>query len=78
MESSVHAKLPSAPCQSVCNKNMLHGANCVRVNNQLTYYRTLGKGKPVMIFASGTGFPADGWFESGIANEMAKKTRVFV
>lgn len=73
-----YAKLPHASCHSTCKKASLHNGSCVRVNNELLYYRTSGKGGPVMIFSSGTGFPANGSFNAGIASAMARKIRVLI
>jgi len=41
------------------------------------YYRILGEGAPVIVFSSGTGFPASGWYESGITKALSKTFRVF-
>lgn len=76
------AEMPKTICESSCLANNAHslpnGAQCILLNNKYKiYYRTLGKNNPTMIFASGTGFPADGWFDSKIALDMAKKIRVF-
>lgn len=49
----------------------------VQIGENKIYVRTAGKGHPAIIFSSGTGFPADAWFESGIANEIAKTNKVF-
>ena len=48
----------------------------VLVGKYKIYYRTLGKGSPTIIFSSGTGFPADEWFNSHIAPALAKKVKV--
>jgi len=72
-----YAALPSAPCHSVCFTSLPMGGHCVRIGKQRMYYRLLGHGKPTMIFSSGTGFPATGWYDSGIAEQIAKKTQVF-
>jgi pimeloyl-ACP methyl ester carboxylesterase len=80
------AIMPKVICNSVCsdtpntyksNQSISSDAHCTHVGEYQTYYRLAGHGSPTIIFSSGTGFPADGWFESGIASAMAKKVRVF-
>ena len=73
----VYSKLPVAPCNSICSKDLLASENCMAVKGKLTYYRSQGHGEHTIIFSSGTGFPASGWFDSGIAKELAKKAKVF-
>lgn len=53
------------------------GEHYTQVGNNKIYYRVAGHGQPTVIFSSGTGFPADGWFDSGIATKIAEKTQVF-
>ena len=72
-----YAALPTAPCHSVCGDKLAVGEHCVRVGQHRMYYRVLGQGKPTMIFASGTGFPAAGWYEANISKAMAQQTQVF-
>lgn len=81
-----HADMPKISCESACpntpiqfssNQSLPSGGRCVRLDKNTIYYRTLGKGKPTIIFSSGTGFPSDGWYEAEIANKMANKARVF-
>lgn len=83
---NVYALMPKVICHSVCpatpiqyrsNQPMPIGATCAQEGAYRFYYRTLGKGFPTIIFSSGTGFPADGWYESGIASKMAGKAHVF-
>ena len=85
--SIAYADFPKTLCNSVCpntsgqytNSQALPiGAKCIYVGKHKIYYRTSGKGSPTIIFSSGTGFPADGWFEAQIASIMAKKVKVFV
>lgn len=52
------------------------GGQCATVGKYKIYYRTLGKGSPTIIFSSGTGFPADKWFNSQIASSLDKKLKV--
>jgi pimeloyl-ACP methyl ester carboxylesterase len=73
--STAFAEMPNTPCHSVCMHSNTTG--CIHLNQQYFYYRSQGKGSPTMIFSSGTGFPADGWFESGIASALTQKTKVF-
>lgn len=53
------------------------GGHCTQVGPYKIYYRVSGYGTPTVIFASGTGFPADEWFKSGIAKKIAEQTTVF-
>lgn len=82
----VYALMPNTICHTVCQN--FHSQNhsiqviqkgeiCAQVGGYHFYYRTLGHGTPTVIFSSGTGFPADGWYDSGIAIKMAKKVQVF-
>lgn len=86
LTSNSYAVMPAIDCQSTCpNTSMKYhsdqpfprDAHCVQLEKNKIYYRTLGNGKPTMIFSSGTGFPSDGWFQSGIANKMSEKVKVF-
>lgn len=54
------------------------GGHYTQIGNYKIYYRISGRGQPTVIFSSGTGFPADGWFYSSIATKVAEKTQVFV
>lgn len=74
-----YAMMPSNRCESVCSipQKLPEGSHCIQLNKNKVYYRTLGKGKPTMIFSSGTGFPANAWFEAKIADKMAAKIKVF-
>lgn len=77
--TQVIAEMPKQPCESVCldKKNIPAGGHCILLGKKENlYYRSLGKGFPTMIFVSGTGFPADGWFDTQLATQMAKKIRV--
>jgi pimeloyl-ACP methyl ester carboxylesterase len=74
--SNSYAEMPSVSCESKC-PTVSAGAHCAQLNKNRIYYRTLGKGQPTIIFSSGTGFPADGWYEAGIANKIAEKANVF-
>jgi hypothetical protein len=75
----IKAKLPVVKyCSSICTtKTLVNGNHCLYIDKRELYYRVLGKGKPTIVFVSGTGFPAQGWFQSGIATALSKKTRVF-
>lgn len=78
---NIYALMPKLPCNSICSESTdlkkPSGAVCAKSEQSLYYYRTLGKGQPTMIFSSGTGFPSDGWFDSNIASQIAKKVKVF-
>ncbi len=80
-----YADLPKTSCSSSCpntpakyrsNQPFPNGAVCTHVGKYKIYYRTLGKGLPTIIFSSGTGFPADSWFDSQIAPALAQKVKV--
>ncbi len=82
----VYADMPLTSCQSVCTHTpeqykskmpMPSGAHCRRVNKDIIYYRVQGEKKPSVIFSSGTGFPADAWYQTGIATQLAEKVSVF-
>lgn len=86
LASVSYAIMPTISCQSTCPNTPTQyqstqpfpvNAHCVQVHQNKIYYRTSGNGKPTMIFSSGTGFPADGWYDSGITNQIAKKVKVF-
>lgn len=74
---SCESQCPNAPIQFKNNQPMPFGAHCTQLKQNNMYYRMMGKGKPTIIFSSGTGFPSEGWYEAGIANAIAKKVRVF-
>lgn len=80
-----YADLPKIFCSSTCPNTAAeyrskqpfpNGAVCTNVGKYKIYYRTLGQGSPTIIFSSGTGFSADGWFDSQIAPALAKKVKV--
>lgn len=75
---SSYAALPTAPCHSLYIKNstLPSGGHYVLLGKERMYYQILGHGSPVIIFSSGTGFPAEGWYESGIAKSLSKTNRV--
>src|SRR3990167_9915632 len=75
---SCESQCPNVPTQFQNNQPMPPGAHCTKLNNKNIYYRTAGKGNPTIIFSSGTGFPADGWYQAGIANAIVKKVGVFL
>jgi pimeloyl-ACP methyl ester carboxylesterase len=80
--TKIYAAMPEVFCESICSnihskQSVPIGGRCIKQDRQRIYYRTLGKGRPTMIFASGTGFPADGWFDANIATKMAEKIAVF-
>lgn len=75
---SSYAYLPIAPCHSFYAKNskLAFGGHYALLGNKRMYYRILGHGSPVIIFSSGTGFPADAWYDSGITKSLSKTNRV--
>lgn len=73
---SVFAVLPHSTCTTLCSKPLENGRECVRVDDKQLYIRKSGQGSPTVIFSSGTGLPADNWFDSHIASEIAKKTTI--
>lgn len=73
---SVFAVLPHQTCTTLCSKSLETGRECVRVDDKQLYIRKSGYRKPIVIFSSGTGLPADSWFESGIADKIAQKATV--
>lgn len=77
---SAYATLPIAPCHSHFIKKMKlpKGGHYTRVDNKLMYYRLIGHGAPSIVLASGTGFPADAWHETGLANSFAEHGHVFM
>lgn len=77
-----YAAMPKSVCNSICSTSSLSKeAHCILLDKKYKmYYRTSSNNSQTthtMIFSSGTGFPADGWFETNIAGEMARKVRVF-
>src|SRR3989338_1316701 len=73
-----YAALTVVPCHSfyIKNSKLPEGGHYVLLGKERMYYRILGHGSPLIIFSSGTGFPADGWYESGITKSLAKTHRV--
>lgn len=75
-EIACHSVCPNTPAEYKINQGLPSGGECTLVGKYKIYYRTLGKGSPTIIFSSGTGFPADEWFNSHIAPALAKKVKV--
>lgn len=78
MYTNIFAVLPYSTCTTLCSKPLEKGRECVRVDGKQLYIRKSGQGSPTVIFSSGTGMPADNWFDSHIASEIAKKTTVLI
>lgn len=72
------AMLPNPACTTICSIHgaLKNGQQCIQLDGKQLYIRKTGTGSPTVIFSSGTGIPADQWFTSGIAGEIAKKTTV--
>lgn len=72
----IFAAMPHSVCATICSNRLGDGKECIRLDNKQIYVHKAGQGSPTVIFSSGTGMPADNWFDSGIAGEIAKKTTV--
>jgi pimeloyl-ACP methyl ester carboxylesterase len=75
-ELACHSVCPNTPTEYKIRQGLPPGGECAMVGKYKIYYRTLGKRSPTIIFSSGTGFPADEWFNSHIATDLAKKVKV--
>lgn len=73
------AEMPKPFCNTPCfskNQKIKNGGECIQLDGKQIYIRKLGEGKATVIFSSGTGISADTWFDSGIAEKIAKDANV--